>query len=305
MIMKKGGITPMKKLSGMLALGMALALTFGMTVSAAESPATQNPDFKPTESQTQTAQSTIDALPEVTDVKTTVTQVNSQGQTVRVEVKLNVQPIKAETVAELQSTNVTEKAVDSLKTNGGEAKVTETIAKAMAAANASNKVDSAKQKVTDVKIGKTPVAAAVIEVPAGVKIPDSGLRLEISLPGFKPAAGKTYVVMHLGKDGWEIIAPDAIANGKVTATFKDLSPVTVNEVTFTVVPVEDPQPVGEEADNGEEDSNDDSEQAQAAAPAANPATSPKTAETLPAAGVMALICLAGAAVCAGKIRYNK
>jgi len=292
----------MKKISSMLALGMALALTFGMTVSAAESPATQNPDYKPTEADTQAAEATIAALPKAEDivVKPSTALKDDQGK----EVQVTVQTIKAETVAELQATDVTEKAVESLKSNGGEAKVTETIAKAMAAVNGSDKVDSTKQKITDVKIEKTPVAAAVIEIPENAVIPETGLQLEISLPGFTPKADATYVVMHLGKDGWEIIAPDAIADGKVTATFKDLSPVTVNEVTFTVVKIADPEPVGEETG---EDEEDDSEDSSSAAPAAvvNPATSPKTAETLPAAGVMALIALAGAAVCAGRMRYNR
>lgn len=293
----------MKKLSSMLALGMALALTFGMTVSAAESPATQNPEYKPTETEIKTAEDTIKELPTVTqdDVKATVT--DSTGN--KVEITVEVKPIQAATVAEFQSTNVAEKAVESLKSNGGEAKVTDTIAKAMAAANLTDKVDSSTQKVTDVKIEKKPVAAAVVEIPENVDI-SKGVQLEISLPGFTPKAGTTYVVMHLGKDGWEIIAPDAIADGKVTATFTSLSPVTVNEVTFTVVPVTPPTEVGEDVDNDEDDSDDNSNQGQAATPtAANPGTSPKTAETLPVAGVMALIALAGAAVCAGRIRYNK
>lgn len=290
----------MKKISSMLALGMAFALTFGMTVSAAESPATQNPDFQPTTSQVETAEKTIEELTPVSAVTSTTTLVDDKGNTVAPTVK----PIEVQTVAELQSTDVADKAVESLKTSGGEAKVTETIAKAMEAVKIpveeGKKVDAAS-----VKIDKNPIAAAVIEIPANTVIPETGIQLEISLPGFAPEAGKTYVVMHLGKDGWEIIAPDAITDGKVTATFKDLSPVTVNEVTFTVVsvtPPEDLKPVGEEEE--EEDSEDDSNTASVQA-AVNPATSPKTAETLPAAGVMALIALAGAAVCAGRMRCNK
>lgn len=289
----------MKRLSSMLALGMALALTFGMTVCAAESSTTQNPDYKPTETETKAAEDTIKELPTVTqdDVKATVT--DSTGK--QVQIKVEVKPIQAATVAELQSTNVTEKAVESLKSDGGEAKVTDTIAKAMAAAGLTDKVDSSTQKVTDVKIEKKPVAAAVIEIPADVDI-SKGVQLEISLPGFTPKAGSTYVVMHLGKDGWEIIAPDAIADGKVTATFTNLSPVTLNEVTFTVVPI---TPVGEDVNGDSESWPEPRHPEQTGSAPASPATSPKTAETLPVAGVMALIALAGAAVCAGKIRYNK
>lgn len=293
----------MKRISSMLALGMALALTFGMTVSAAESTTTSNPDYQPTQAETEAAEAVIESLPEVTEVKPTVALKDTAGN----EVSVTVQPIKTETVAELQSETekVTEKAVESLKAQGGDAKVTETIANAMAAVNVTVEEGKAVDPAS-VKIEKTPVAAAVIEIPANTVIPETGIQLEISLPGFTPAAGKTYVVMHLGKDGWEIIAPDAIADGKVTATFTDLSPVTVNEVTFTVVEVKAPVEVGEDTNTNDDDDDDDNDSTPAAAPAAqNPATSPRTAETLPAAGVMALICLAGAAVCAGKIRYNK
>ena len=39
--------------------------------------------------------------------------------------------------------------------------------------------------------------------------------------------------------------------------------------------------------------------------AVSPEAAPKTGETVPAAGIMALVLMAGAAVCAKKVRYNR
>ncbi|MCI9439278.1 MAG: hypothetical protein HFH85_19440 [Lachnospiraceae bacterium] len=38
---------------------------------------------------------------------------------------------------------------------------------------------------------------------------------------------------------------------------------------------------------------------------AAPGTSPKTGETVPAAGILAVILLAGVIICATRVRYNK
>lgn len=266
----------MKKLSSMLALGMALALTFGMTVSAAESPATQNPDFKPTANETQVAESVLaGAVPEVKA---------PAGVTVTVE-KPDVN-----TVAEVVRGDVVDDAIaDFLKDSDYEKKMDKLAANAGAA-----------DKKVRFEIDQTPVAAVEIkcdEIPAG------GLTVEIANANIQPNSTTTYVVMHLNSETgkWEIIVPDKVENGKVTVTFMNLSPSTINPTIIV--------PVGEEKTE-EEPAKEEwleprhPEQAAAAA-AANPATSPKTAETLPMAGVMALIGLAGAAICASKVRYNK
>lgn len=104
--------------------------------------------------------------------------------------------------------------------------------------------------------------------------------LGIPVPGVR--AEGTYVILHMKADGtWEAI-PTTAENGKLTATFTSLSPIVVVEV------------LEKDSDDGDDDDDNVTE---SGAPA-----SPKTGETLPVAGVMTLICLAGAAVCAKRVR---
>lgn len=80
------------------------------------------------------------------------------------------------------------------------------------------------------------------------------------------AAGQKIAVLHQKADGtWESLPVNNVAQDSVTATFTSFSPVAI---------------VAYEG-------------------------SPKTGEMLPAAGVLAVICLAGAAVCAKKVRFSK
>lgn len=267
----------MKKLSSMLALGMALALTFGMTVSAAGSTTTQNPDFKPTEEQVTEAEQVIK------DGKAEVTVVGS-------DVKVTVEDVKTETVAEVMNTNVVQNALDAIS-DADWAQAVDQMVKNSGTGLALDKVD----KIT---VNSTPVAAVEIKCE---DIPEGGsVTLEIANANIQPNGTTTYVVMHLNsKTGqWEIIVPDKVENGKVTVTFSSFSPALVNPAIIV--------PLGEDVKDDEpaaEEWLEPRHPEQAAA--ANPATSPKTAETLPLAGVMALIGLAGAAICASKVRYNK
>lgn len=245
----------MKKLSRMAALGLALALTFGMTVNAAESVTTEGTapvlDTKVEEQYTQKAESQAAA----TTVTATVGGVSVTVTKTAVEAKTLYQ---AEQVG-----------ADKVKAN---------------AASLGIDIPDGAKVVTSV------VGSANISIPEGTDI-SKGIQLSIGIKGIEK--GRTYVLLHLNSETgkWETIRPDSIADGVVTATFKSLSPVVASEV-FVLV--------------GEEDEPDDQDDGQAAAPAAaNPATSPKTGETVPAAGLMALIGLAGAAVCAKKVRYNK
>ena len=242
----------MKKLSSMAALGLALAFTFGMTVSAAGSVTTEGaaPEMKE------------EQVKEYTEKSETLTQavgsvtVTVDGQTVELQKK----PVAPETLLQAEQI-ATDKAVAGLKLN----------------------VSAGQEVKTNV------VGSADIDI-TGITIPVGGIQLDIPINGIE--AGKTYVLLHL-KDGvWETIIPDAVANGKLTATFKSLSPVVAGEVMIVEV-----------SDDSDDDSNDSSAPAQAAA--ATPGTSPKTAETFPVAGAVAMICLVGAAVCANRIRYNK
>ena len=261
----------MKKLFSILSLGMALALTFGMTVSAAGSKTTENENYTPTETQ-------IDAANKV------IAEGNASGSAVDVpadcEVKVSSEGVNPETVAEVINTDVIQKALDRMSD-------TEMKAAIEKLGNVSNK-NNASFEIKD------PVAA--VEITSNY-VPEGGLTLELTSPKIAPNDTTTYVVMHLNSvtGMWEVLIPEKVENGKVTVKFSNLSPALITE-TAIIVPVSD--------DDDKDD--DDSNQGQAATPtAANPGTSPKTAETLPVAGVMALIALAGAAVCAGRIRYNK
>ena len=107
--------------------------------------------------------------------------------------------------------------------------------------------------------------------------PDGGVTVTFNFAGFD--AAKHYAVLHFENGAWTVITATVTPDG-VKATFNSFSPVAIVEV-------------GEEVVSNNNSSSDD------------PATSPATGEALPVAGIMALICLAGAAVCASKVRYNK
>lgn len=251
----------MKKLSSMAALGLALALTFGMTVSAQESPTTEGTAPSMTEAQQKDYEEKSSALTQAVGTVTATVEGSS--------VTLTKEPVAPETLLQ------------------AEQKVAEKVA------------EKAAQLGLDVPEGATVkttiVGSADLKLPEGTTVPDGGLQLTIPISGIK--AGKTYILLHLANGAWETIIPDSVKDGAVTATFSSLSPVLVGAPEIIVVAAEEPEK--------EEWPEPRHPETAAAAAAVNPATSPKTAETIPAAGVMALICLAGAAVCAGRIRCNK
>lgn len=265
----------MKRLSSMLALGMALALTFGMTVCAAESSTTENPDYTPSTVEKELANQVL------ADSKTT--EVIVVGAPDDCTVTFDTEGVSMETVAEVIKGDVVNSALERM----GETGKAQTVADLNKVTNQSN----VKYEIN------LPVAA--VEISASY-VPEGGLTFEIESPKIQPDDKTTYVVMHLNSETglWEILVPEKIENGKVTVKFTSLSPAVVTDVVIV--------PVGEEKDD-----DDDPEpwleprHPEQTGSAASPATSPKTAETLPVAGVIALIALAGAAVCAGKIRYNK
>lgn len=257
----------MKKLSSMLALGMALALTFGMTVSAAGSKTTEDENFVATEEQKETANKII-------------TEGNASGSAVDApadcDVKVSSEGVNPETVAEVINTGAVQKALDRMTDDEMKAAI--------------DKLGTISNKNNASFTIKDPVAA--VEITSNY-VPAGGLTLVLTSPKIAPNDTTTYVVMHLNSvtGQWEVLIPEKVENGKVTVKFSSLSPALITETAIIV-------PVGDDSDD-----DDDSDQVQTSTPAQP--ISPKTAETLPVAGVMALIALAGAAVCAGKIRYNK
>ncbi len=118
-------------------------------------------------------------------------------------------------------------------------------------------------------------------IPAGAKsvivpIPVQGLNKD-----------KNYVVLHLKDDGtWEALAA-TVDGDALNVEFTSFSPVVIAEVELQKAGTDD----GDDGDSDSEDSQ-------------NPA-SPKTGETLPLAGGMAVICLAGAYVCAKRVKTNR
>ena len=117
-----------------------------------------------------------------------------------------------------------------------------------------------------------------------VQGPEGGAEVTISNRAIE--AGKKYVLLHQKADGsWEKIDATRIEAGKITAFFSSFSPVAVVEVAPKAV-----------ANNSA---------ATTTTTEATPAASPKTGETLPVAGIAALICLAGVVVCAKKVKFNR
>lgn len=111
------------------------------------------------------------------------------------------------------------------------------------------------------KDGSDIKALVEVKVPAGT----GKVTITFDVAGVK--ADSNIYLLHLKNDGkWEVIHPDKVEDGKVTATFTSLSPVAIVEI-----------PTGE--------------------------TLPKTGApvVLP---VVALICAAGAAGCAKKVKFN-
>ena len=107
------------------------------------------------------------------------------------------------------------------------------------------------------------VAVVEVELPEG-EVPAGGISITFNVDGI--VAGDNVYLLHGLKDGsWETIKPSKVEDGKVTATFTSLSPVAIVKATAA-------------------------------------STSPKTAAPVVVAPVAALVCFAGAAVCARKMK---
>lgn len=235
-----------KKLMGAVALAMAMALTFGMTVCAEESPA---PSITATLNEAAAVESQQDVV--------------IGGKSVTIDVK---------------QTELSAAKVDEAYTLVTDANIVKLIP------NASNAGISA---AFDLAIDES------LDISAGIT-------LTFKVPAVaNREAGKEVYVLHQKKDGsWEAIKPESVAaDGTIKAKFTSLSPVAV--VVLNVKAGDTAKTTG----NNSGSSNNST--AATAAEAASPAESPKTGEALPVAGILAVICLAGVAVCAKKIRYNR
>lgn len=108
-------------------------------------------------------------------------------------------------------------------------------------------------------------------------VPTDG-KVTLLVTGIK--AGETLFALHYTSTGWERLNAQAVADGVVEIYgFSSFSPVAI--VRYTPVPTEEEEGQAEELQ-----------------------TSPKTGVVIPVAAMTAGICLAGAAVCGKKVKFN-
>ena len=253
----------MKRLSKMLALGLAAALVFGMTVQAAGSPDAGN------------SGASSEALKEAASVSNTVVV---DGKEVSVE-------FEAPTVLE-------------------EAKLAE-VKEAVTTQTVVDQVQEAVKKVTEVAanqtltfVGKPEIKAAFnLEAPKGLSDADikKGVKIPFTLKEVK--ANAVYSVLHYFADGSYEVLPATISGNTIYATFTSFSPIVIVEQEVKVDTKAPAQ--GDNNNNNNSNNNDSNNSSQGAA------VSPKTGEAVPVAGIMALVLMAGAVICAKKARYNR
>lgn len=98
-----------------------------------------------------------------------------------------------------------------------------------------------------------------------VTLPVSFEKAQLTFSVNGVTAGQKIAVLHQKHDGsWEVINPDSVGNGTVTATFTSLSPIAF--VAYNA--------------------------------------SAQTGETTPVLPIIVLICVAGIAVCGTKVKFN-
>lgn len=270
-----------KRISGILALSMAMALTIGMTVGAAESPSTGESEA-PVISEVIEADTTV---PEdstvVADLEKKSGALNSAVGTITSDTKILVEGKEVPVTVEAPKP-VTAGVMNSAN---------KTAATIVAKLVEQNKIAVAENK----EAVATPIAATDVEIklPAGItEIPATGISLTIQVPNLKVDANKTYFLMHLRSDGvWETL-PATVVDGAVTATFTSFSPIVVVEVT---------QQEKVQDDTDDSDDSDDSDNTVET----TTVQSPKTGEAVPFAAVFAIVCVAGAAYSVKRIKYNK
>ena len=124
--------------------------------------------------------------------------------------------------------------------------------------------DTVKAAATDSSKKVTATILTVVEVDPTTATP-TGAGYEVTLKVAGIAAGDAIAVLHYTGSTWEVIKPSSVAAGSVTFVTSSLSPISVVKLDVTGV-----------------------------------TESPKTGSSLPVAGVVLVICLAGAALCGKK-----
>lgn len=117
------------------------------------------------------------------------------------------------------------------------------------------------------------------------EIPAEGVAITLKVDGIK-AGDKVFVIHYTSADTYEVLEATA-GDGTVTVTFKSLSPVAI--VKYTV--------------EAAASTGDTTTTVNTTTTVDTTTTSPKTG-VLPVAAIAAGICLAGAAVCGKKVKFN-
>lgn len=126
-------------------------------------------------------------------------------------------------------------------------------------------------------------------------IPDKTgeITLNVSALEVQLESGATYVMLHRLDNGkFEVLPVTVNSATSITFTIGSNSMFALYKVDATA------------KDTGSNDDGDDDNDDTPAVNADGAPASPKTGETLPMAGIVMMIALAGAAVCATKVRYN-
>lgn len=126
----------------------------------------------------------------------------------------------------------------------------------------------------------TSLGAVDVEKPAAW----NGKPIDVRLAVSNVKAGGSYAVLHYTNGAWEWLETKKVEDGFITVTFKSFSPVIV--VGYT-------EKDDDDSNNGDTNTS------------ANSLVSPKTGETIPVAGIFAVICLAGACIFARKMKFVK
>lgn len=110
-----------------------------------------------------------------------------------------------------------------------------------------------------------------------------GVPFTVNVPGI--AAGANVVAYHeVSAGNWEVVTPNSVADGKVVITLNSFSPVVIVEVQAAAA-----------------SANGSAATATTATSTTTVVPAPQTGETAPMVAVMAVICLAGVAVCGKKV----
>lgn len=159
-------------------------------------------------------------------------------------------------------------------------------------------VKNAEVKATaDIKVELVDAEGNPVEVSE-----ENPVWIQINVPGLVP--GQNVAVLNYYDGAWHNLAHGGAGNGVISAKFTHCSPVMV--ITYDVETVEaTPETTPDAGANDNAGSNagaNDNAGSNAGTTDTTP-TSPKTG-VLPVAAITAGICLAGAAVCGKKVKFN-